>query len=220
MNSKKIKYGDERYHWTCTPYRQAAERGHVMTTFDQLIEDLEVGVSAFAICDVREDAKCVIRDDTDTTVHYVLSGTGTAWQASGQSFPLAPHTFMILPPGASVVISNEQGADIEPSDPDCEPLPGDWDHLTVGKGAPGIRLACGLIHAMHLEATGLFDPVSVPPVVDFSDDPSFRVTFRRLLEELAAPKPGTRVLAELLMKQCLIILLRRQSETKCDSDAS
>jgi hypothetical protein len=41
-----------------------------------------------------------------------------------------------------------------------------------------------------------------------------------LLEELATPKPGTRVLAELLMKQCLIVLLRRQSETARDSDAS
>jgi hypothetical protein len=122
--------------------------------------------------------------------------------------------------GAPVAVSNEQGADIQASDPDCEPLPEDWDHLTVGKGAPGIRLACGLIRATHLEATGLFDPLSEPLVVDFSDDPSFRVTFRRLLEELATPKPGTRVLAELLMKQCLIVLLRRQSETARDSDAS
>jgi len=190
-----------------------------MTNFDQLIDDLEVGVAAFAICDVREDAKCVITDDANTTVHYVLSGTGTVWQASGQSFPLAPHTFMILPPSAPVAVSNEQGADIKPSDPDCEPLPGDWDHLTVGKGPPGIKLACGLIRAMHLEATGLFDPVRELLVVDFSDDPSFRITFLRLLEELAAPKPGTRVLAELLMKQCLIILLRRQSETRRDRDA-
>jgi hypothetical protein len=190
-----------------------------MTSFDQLIEDLEVSVSAIAICDVRQDAKYVIRDDTSTTVHYVLSGTGTVWQSSGQSFPLAPHTFMILPPGAPVAVSNERGADIKPSEADCKPLPEDWDHLTVGKGGPGIKLACGLIRAMHLEATGLFDHPGEPLVVDFSDDPSFRVTFQRLLEELAAPQAGTRVLAELLMKQCLIVLLRRQMETARDSDA-
>jgi len=189
-----------------------------MTSFDQLIEDLEVGVSAIAICDVRQDAKYVIKDNTSTTVHYVLSGTGTAWQSNGQSFPLAPHTFMILPPGAPVAVSNERGANIQPSDPDCEPLPEGWDHLTVGKGGPGIKLACGLIRVMHLEATGLFDHPGEPLIVDFSDDASFRVTFRRLLEELAAPKPGTRVLAELLMKQCLIVLLRRQMETARDSD--
>lgn len=191
-----------------------------MTNFDQIIENLEVGISAFAICDVRKNAKCVIKDDTTTTVHYVLSGTGTAWPTSGASFTLAPHIFMVLPPGTPVGVSNEQGADIRPSNPICEPLPGDWDHLMVGKGAPGIKLACGLIRATHLEATGLFDRVSEPLVVDFSDDPSFRFTFRRLLEELAAPKPGTRVLAELLMKQCLIVLLRRQSETERDYDAS
>lgn len=188
-----------------------------MRSFDQLIEDLEVGVSAFAICDVREDAKCVIRDGTNTTVHYVLSGTGTAWQASGQSFPLAPHTFMILPPDTPVAISNEQGADIQPSDPDCQSLPGDWSHLAVGKGQPSIRLACGLIRAIDLEAPGLFKPLRKLLVVDFSDDSSFCATFQRLLEELAAPKPGTRTFAELLMKQCLIILLRRQSEITRDS---
>ena len=184
-----------------------------MTSLEQLIEDLEVSVAAFAICDVRQDAKYVIEVESNTTVHYVLSGTGTAWQSSGQSFPVAPHTFIVLPPGSPVAISNKRGTDIKPSDPDCEPLPEDWDHLTVGEGAPGLRLACGLIRAVHMEAQGPFDYLSEPLVVDFSDDSSFRVTFRRLLEELSAPKPGTRVLAELLMKQCLIVLLRRQAET-------
>ena len=184
-----------------------------MTSFDQLIEGLEVGVSAVAICEVRRDAKYVLTDETNTTVHYVLSGTGTAWQSNGRSYPLAPHTFIIIPAGSFLAVSDERGVDIEPSDADCEPLPEDLDHLTVGKGAPGIKLACGLLRAVHRETTGLFDRQSKPLVVDFSDDTSFRDTFRRLLEELASPQLGTRVLTELLMKQCLIVLLRRQMET-------
>lgn len=201
------------------PYRRAAARGHVMTQLDQLIEGLEVGVSAFAICEVRQDAKFILKEETNTAVHYVLSGKGVAWQSGGRDFALKPHTIMIIPPGSLVAVSNEQGADIQPSDADCEPLPEDWDNLTVGKGAPGIKLACGFIRAMHLETTGLFDHLREPLVVDVSDDTSFRVPFRQLLDELAAPKPGTRVLAEMLMKQCLIALLRRQTETAPDSYA-
>ncbi|MBE9552609.1 MAG: helix-turn-helix domain-containing protein [Proteobacteria bacterium] len=190
-----------------------------MTQLDQLIEGLEVGVSAFAICEVRQDAKFILKEETNTAVHYVLSGEGVAWQSGGRKFPLKPHTIMIIPPGSLVAVSNEQGADIQPSDADCEPLPQDWDSLTIGNGAPGIKLVCGFIRAMHLETTGLFDHLSEPLVVDVSDDTSFRAPFRQLLDELAAPKLGTRVLAEMLMKQCLIVLLRRQTETARDNYA-
>ncbi len=190
-----------------------------MTQLDQLIEGLEVGVSAFALCEVRQDAKFILKEETNTALHYVLSGTGNAWQSGGRSFPLKPHTIMIIPPGSLVAVTNEQGADIQPTDAHCEPLPEDWANLTVGNGAPGIKLACGFIRAMHLETTGLFDHLREPLVVDVSGDTSFRAPFRQLLEELAAPKPGTRVLAEMLMKQCLIVLLRRQTEEARDSYA-
>lgn len=184
-----------------------------MTPLDQLIEGLEVGVSAFAVCEVRQDAKFILKEETNTALHYVLSGSGIASQAGDCSFPLKPHTIMIIPPGSLVAISSEQAADIQPSGPSCEPLPEDWNDLTVGSGAPGIKLVCGFIRAMHLETTGLFDHLREPLVVDAADDTSIRGPFVQLLDELAAPRPGTRVLAELLMKQCLIELLRRQTET-------
>jgi AraC-like DNA-binding protein len=190
-----------------------------MGQLDQLIEGLEVGVSAFAICEVRQDAKFVLKEETNTAVHYVLSGKGFARQSGGRSFALTPHTVMIIPPGSLVAIENEQAADGNFSDPGCEPLPADWISLTVGNGAPGLTLVCGFIRAMHLETTGLFDHLSEPLVFDVADDTSFRGPFRQLLDELAAPKAGTRVLAELLMKQCLISLLRRQSETAGDGYA-
>jgi transcriptional regulator GlxA family with amidase domain len=72
---------------------------------------------------------------------------------------------------------------------------------------------------MHLATTGLFDHLREPLVIDVADDTSFRAPFRQLLDELAAPRAGTRVLAELLMKQCLISLLRRQGEKADDGFA-
>ncbi len=190
-----------------------------MGQLDQLIEGLEVGVSAFAICEVRQDTKFVLKEESNTAVHYVLSGKGVAWQAGGRKFALKPHTVMIIPPGSLVTIENEKATNTHLSDPGCEPLPEDWVSLTVGNGAPGITLVCGFIRAMHMETTGLFDHLSEPLVINVADDTSFRAPFRQLLDELAAPKAGTRVLAELLMKQCLISLLRRQDETAGDGFA-
>lgn len=186
---------------------------------DQLIEGLEVGISPFAICEVLQGTKFILKEETNTALHYVLRGSGVAWQADGRHFALKTHTVMIIPPGSLVAITNEQTADIDPSDPSCEPLPGGWSNLTVGNGAAGIKLVCGFIHAMHLETTGLFDHLREPLVVDVADDNSFRGPFLQLLEELAEPKPGTRVLAEILMKQCLIVLLRRQTRMAADNYA-
>ena len=190
-----------------------------MTQLDQLIEGLDVGVSAFALCEVRQDAKFILKEEINTAVHYVLAGNGIAWQPGGRSFALKQHTIMIIPPGSLVAITNERGEHIQPSDAHCVPLPEDWANLTVGNGAPGIKLACGFIRAMHLETTGIFDHLREPLVVDDVDDQPIRAPFRQLLDELAAPRPGTKVLAEMLMKQCLIELLRRQSEEARDSYA-
>jgi len=187
-----------------------------MTQLDQLIEGLDVGISAFALCEVRQDAKFVLKEEINTAVHYVLSGNGIALQSGGQAFSLRPHTIMILPPGSLVTITNANNPNVQPSDPRCEPLPEDWANLTVGDGASGIKLACGFVRAMHLDTTGLFDHLREPLVINVSDDLSIRQPFQQLLGELAAPKAGTRVLAEILMKQCLIALLRRETKTSGD----
>jgi AraC-like DNA-binding protein len=91
----------------------------------------------------------------------------------------------------------------------CRAISGGWDWIDVGEGGPGAVLACGRLEATHQGALGLFDRLETPLVEDVSQEPSFKEAIRLLLDELAFPRPGTQVLAETLMKQCLIVLLRR-----------
>jgi AraC-like DNA-binding protein len=154
-----------------------------MLTFDQLCRGLEVDISAFAICEVRKDATFVLAEDKDSAVHYVLSGEGMAWRATGEAAKLSPHTVMIVPPGSRLTIT------------------------------PGLTLACGYVQARYMQVVELFDYLREPLIQSVAEDRSFREPFHHLLDELAEPKPGTRVLAEMLMKQCLMALLRGQSET-------
>ena len=183
-----------------------------MLTFDQLCRGLEVDISAFAICEVRQDAAFVLSEDTDCAVHYVLAGEGTAWQQTGEGSQLSPHTVMIVPPGSCVTITSDPDCRFKMAEPKCESLAGEWTLLTVGDASPGLTLACGYVQAHYMQVVALFDYLREPLIQSVADDPSFREPFHRLLEELADPKPGTKVLAEMLMKQCMISLLRGQSE--------
>lgn len=181
--------------------------------FDRLLEGLNVDVSAFAICEVHRDASLVVQDDKAVSVHYVLAGQGLAHTMKGEEISLAPHTVVIAPPGTCLVVSVERQRGLNLPLPKCEPLPGGWERFIVGDGAPGIVLACGAVRATHRHAGGVFDYLRAPLVERVADEPTFLRPFQQLLDELAAPKPGTRALAEALMKQCLIVLLRRHYES-------
>jgi AraC-like DNA-binding protein len=194
-------------------YRQVFTLGHVMLTFDQLCRGLEVSISAFAICEVRRDATFILSEEEDSALHYVLSGEGVAWRATGEATELSPHTVMIVPPGSRLTITSDPDRRFNLSEPQCEPLAGGWNLLTVGDASPGLTLACGYVHARYMEVAQLFDYLREPLIENVVEDRTFREPFHHLLEELADPQPGTRVLAEMLMKQCLIALLRAQSQT-------
>ena len=183
-----------------------------MLTFDQLCRGLEVEIAAFAICEVRPGATFALAEETDTAVHYVLAGDGVAWRSTGEAAELSPHKVMIVPPGSGLTIGSGPERRINMVEPKCAALPDGWSHLTVGDALGGVTLACGYVRARYMEVAELFDYLREPLIEDVAEDKSFRVPFQNLLEELADPKPGTKVLAEMLMKQCIIALLRRQSE--------
>ena len=184
-----------------------------MLTFDQLCRGLEVDISAFAICEVRQGAAFVLAEDADCAVHYVLSGEGVAWRATGEAAALSPHTVMIVAPGSRLTITSGPDRQFNLVEPNCEALPDGWVHLTVGDASPGLTLACGHVRARYMQVVKLFDYLREPLIENVAEDRTFREPFHHLLEELSDPKPGTKVLAEMLMKQCLIALLRGQSET-------
>ena len=130
---------------------------------------------------------------------------------TGRSNALAPHTVIVAPPGTCLTVTCGHRSSMSFAPPDCVALPGGWERMRIGNGDVGLVLACGTVRATHLRTTGVFDQMRAPLIESVADDPSFRDPFARLLDELAAPGPGTKALAEALMKQCLISLLRRQS---------
>jgi AraC-like DNA-binding protein len=184
-----------------------------MLSFDQLCSGLEVEISTFGVCEIKQDAAFLIKEDEKCSIHYILSGEGSAVLASGEEQALFPHSVIIVPPGSQVSITNDVRSLENFAEPDCTPLGNGWDYLRVGNGAPGLTVVCGYLNATYLQVAKLFAFLREPLVECVADESAFKVAFHNLLDELSDPKPGTKVLAEMLMKQCLIALLRNQSNT-------
>ena len=175
---------------------------------DQILAGLEVSISAFALCDMRGDGRHVLRPGNKTSMHYVVSGKGIGWQSSGQNVDLVPHTVIIVPPSTEIAVTCHRQGNWCDAEPECSPLVGDWFRMKVGDGEPGFSMVCAFLSAQHMQGQGLFDYLHEPLVINLESDQSFRVPFNTLLEEIAKPRPGTKVLTESLLKQCLVSLLR------------
>ncbi len=81
--------------------------------------------------------------------------------------------------------------------------------FTAGDGTRDVLMLCGMISAFHNSALGLFELLREPLIQDFSTDPSMSSVYDLMLAEVTRPSLGTHAMAEVLMKQCLITLLRQ-----------
>ena len=150
--------------------------------------------------------------ENQSSIHYVLAGEGSVILATGDVHAIFPHSVILAPPEARFSIATDVDCLNNFAEPDCKPMENNWSYLTVGDGAPGLTVACGYINATYLQVTKLFKYLQEPLVDSVEDERAFRTSFHNLLDELSDPKPGTKILAEMLMKQCLITFLRNQSE--------
>ena len=183
-----------------------------MSTLDGLLDGLDVSVAAYAVCELRGEAGILLDAPKRSCVHYVLAGSGAAWREDGTRLALPAHSVLVVPAGIRLALGTGRVRPRQYPPPDCASLPGDWDRMRVGAGPIQLVLACGTVHATARGAAGLFDHLHQPLVEQFAGDAALQHAFSAFLAEMAAPRDGTKAMAEVLMKQCLILLLRRQFE--------
>jgi AraC family transcriptional activator of mtrCDE len=81
--------------------------------------------------------------------------------------------------------------------------------IRAGEGKKGIVTACGEVSVAMRSSVDLFGSLAAPIIEHFDGPQGLRDQFIILLAESARPTFGTRALTEALLKQCLILLLRR-----------
>jgi len=181
---------------------------------DHLLAVLDIGVTHFTICDIRDGWG--LRSDACKTasLHYCLAGVGTLTIRRSRPIQLEPHTFVLLPPGVAYRLDSASPKRVRLERARLcgvssrESVP----RLTVGEGQQGIATACGQLHMGLAGGSDLFSSLGEPLVVRFGGAEGLRDQFVMLLAESARPGIGSRVLTEALLKQCLVLALRRWIE--------
>ena len=182
---------------------------------DDLLALLDVRLDAFAMCEI--DASCGLAcPPLDMiVVHFVIEGEGVIDCALGR-YPLRPGTVAIIPKCLPKTIEGP-GPLLEtmPLDEGCPLAPGMVRYRASAGGSPGLVLGCGSIAAGVGGAPGLFDPL-VQPMIHHCDGGPLPLLFGAMAEELKRPAAGTKAMVEALMKQTLVVVLRRQAASRID----
>ncbi|HYG41600.1 MAG TPA: AraC family transcriptional regulator [Bordetella sp.] len=185
------------------------------TVLDHLLAALDIGVTHFTVCDIREGWSMGLDASKAPSLHYCREGFGTLIVHGSASIHLEPHTFVLLPPGVAYRIesASPKSSQIEHRASLCpassyESVP----TLVVGEGEQGIVTVCGEIRMGLAGGTDFFFAVGEPLVARFGQADGLQDQFVMLLAESARPGVGSRVLTEALLKQCLVLALRRWIE--------
>ena len=179
-------------------------------TLDRLLTALAVRLHAFSVCEIQQGWRLAYPRFEAVTVHYVLQGAGAFRVGNGPWLPFAPQSVIVVPARQAHVLG-EAGATAQtlPAEKHCSLLADGLVKFTAGDGSRDILLLCGAIPTAHGSALGLFDLLREPMVESFAASGPLRHAFELMRAEVARPGLGTQAMTEILMKQCLIVLLRQ-----------
>ena len=176
---------------------------------DRLLTTLSVRVQAFAICEIEKGWRLAVEPTQAVVIHYILAGSGTVAVDNGEPVAFGPDCVVVVPAGVSQTFGDSDPcARIAAASDNCKPRPDGLLNVTAGAGEPSILCACGSIAATYAGALGLFDLLR-EPIVEQASCGAMREIFRSISDEIARPALGTQAVAEALMKQCLVLLLRQ-----------
>lgn len=168
------------------------------------MKDLHVSVAPFAMCEVASGSRLSIGEFGWVTIHFVLAGSGhiTMGRTPGPEISKCSLALVKQPH----LLEGSKGDDTPAPElriPEGETLVG------TPAGDADFIVACGRIQADYGEALNLFDVIEDPIIVDFADSPAMRQLFEMILEESREHSEGSLGMIEALMRQCLVLLLRR-----------
>jgi signal transduction histidine kinase/AraC-like DNA-binding protein len=156
-----------------------------LTTFrlEQILDGLDVVLEASAAAEAETgDADMTGRRGSDDPIVLELAG-GARFSVTAQELIIEPPVPLALPqPGAR---KRGSGGPVEP------------DHSS------------GLMRVTLRGSTGIFDNLRERLVLKAAGGDPIRHAFEDLVDEIAARRPGWRAQAEALLRQCLILFLRR-----------
>jgi len=175
---------------------------------DGLLRTLDVRLDAFGVCEIERGWRLTGAPMNSATLHYVLKGEGVLGSALSR-VAIRPGDMVVVPAGAEKTFTalGEQVHEAAARD-SCALRADGLASFRACRDEADLVVACAAVTAT-CAGSGLFDSLCEPLVETVEGSQPFQAAFTLMLEEFSRPGPGGVALAEALMKQCLILMLRR-----------
>jgi len=179
---------------------------------DGLMASLEVEVIALSQCLVSAGHRLELGANEAPGLHYILSGTGRMTIAGQRKVELAPHTLVVMPPHVPFSIEMPGSgraamAQVNGRDQDCS-IEG-VRRFTAGDGEPRLIMVCGYFQARYGSAIDIFGRLRNPIVEQFAVGDKVDQKLAAAVEELVTQEIGAGAMSAVLLKQVILMLLRR-----------
>jgi AraC family transcriptional regulator, activator of mtrCDE len=178
---------------------------------ERLLITLAVRLHAFGYCEIEKGWRLSFRAREEVTLHYVLAGSGILESPDRVAVAFEPNSIIIVPARTAQLLGEAGASEGMAAGEDNATLIDDGlIRFTAGNVSRDVLTICGSISVTYGGGLGLFDHLREPLVESLACSNIVRQIFEMLIDELASPTVGTQVLTESLMKQCLVLFLRRQ----------
>lgn len=184
---------------------------------DALLAVLELDFVSLSECLVSRGWRMTLRGPQVTGIHYNLGGHGWLITEGRPRIELKPHMLVILPAGAGITIeapangqSTAQSVVIQGED-DNQPVT--VKRHVAGDATPEIILICGYFRATYGLGIDLFSALASPIVEQFTERDQLDQALQLALAELVAQEVGYGAMTAALLKQVLVLLLRRSRQS-------
>ncbi len=177
---------------------------------DRLLTTLAIRLHACSVCQIQHGWGLAYSAFDAITIHFVLAGQGVLRVGTGPILPFAARSALVVPAHQPHVLGGSgPGIQFLRADEHCSMLGDGLVSFRAGDGSRDVLMLCGMISASHNSALGLFELLREPLIQDFSADASMSSVYDLMLAEVTRPGLGMQAMTEVLMKQCLIALLRQ-----------
>ena len=182
-----------------------------LNSLDRLLATLDVQLHGFAVCEVRSGVRLVFDPMNVIVVHYVLAGRGRLEVDGAAAAEIGAGSILVVPAnrGQALVAGEVAALDVPAADNCAAIVDGLLKFDAAGGSTGDLRTICSTLTATCGGTFGLFDGLAHPIVDDATEIQAVRTAFEMLAAERAKPDIGTRALTGSLMRQCLVLLVRR-----------
>src|ERR1700744_5207015 len=181
---------------------------------NRLLATLEIKVVRLTECLVSQGWRLDVTGPDAPGIHYNLVGHG--WLVFDGHAPIAirPHTLIIVPPnlsfGLEVDAPGALGPGVRVSDQRrVVSLKENFGRREAGAPPPDLILICGYFRAVYGASIVLFAGLTVPIIEQFDAADQLDGALRLALDELVSQEVGDGAMAGALLKQAMVMLLRR-----------